>query len=116
MRSKRAIEVGGEVDPTQCPYVEDEAWPLTSIVVGVLFTSVAVAAFYAGENPVYGAIPLAIGWFLVPYGVYREAEVLERQGYIWSPGFKTIATASVPVLGAVAGVYYLFRRHGKSKR
>ncbi len=116
MSRKRGIEVEGDVEATVCPYVEEEAWALTAVVFGVLFTAAGVAVFLTADQPVYGVLPVAIGWFLTPYGVYREAEILEREGYLWSPGFKTIAAASVPVLGAVVGVYYLLRRHGKANR
>lgn len=116
MNPMRGIEVDQDVDPTHCPYVEEEIWPLSVLVVGVLLTSAGLAILFAAERPVYGAAPLVLGWFLVPYGVYREAEILESQGYLWSPGFRTIAAASVPALGAAVGLYYLFRRHGKTER
>lgn len=116
MSSKRAIEVDADVDPTHCPYVEEETWPLSLLAIGVILTSAGVAVLLAAERPVYGLLPVVLGWLLVPYGVYREAEILERQGYIWSPGFRTISAASVPVLGALVGLHYLVRRHGKAQR
>ncbi len=116
MNPRRAIEVDSNVDPTYCPYVKEETWPLSVLVIGVILTTAGVAILYSSERPVYGLVPVVLGWFLVPYGVYREAEILERQGYIWSPGFKTISAASVPVLGAVVGLYYMIRRHGKANR
>lgn len=116
MNSRRAIEVDSDVDPTHCPYVEEEAWPLSLVGIGAILTGVGVAILFAGERPVYGVALVALGWFTVPYGVYREAEILERNGYLWSPGFRTIAAASVPVLGAAVGLYYLARRHSRARR
>lgn len=116
MNLKRGVEVDTDVDPTYCPYVEEEIWPLSILVIGAILTAAGVVILFAAERPVWGLVPVVLGWFLVPYGVYREAEILERQGYIWSPGFKTISAASIPVLGAVVGLYYLVRRHGKANR
>ncbi|MFP4632825.1 MAG: hypothetical protein ACLFMT_05250 [Halobacteriales archaeon] len=110
----QAVKVESDVDPTACPYVEGEVAPLSAVIVGVLVTLAGVAVLVFAERPVYGLLPLALGWFLVPYGVYREAEVLESEGYLWSPGFNTIAMASLPVVGALVGAVYLVRRQTKA--
>ena len=104
-----------DVDPSHCPYVEEETWPLGVLAFGVVLTVAGVSIFFVAEQTVHGLVSVVLGWFLVPYGVYREAEILERQGYIWSPGFRTISAASVPVLGAAVGLHYMVRRHGKAQ-
>ncbi|MCX2818999.1 hypothetical protein EGH25_06495 [Haladaptatus sp. F3-133] len=96
------------------PVGRDEYASLTSVAAGVLLIAVAlptVIVTWGGGTPFYVALVTgAVGQFLVPYGVYRQAEVLTAKNYLWGPSFRLIAACTLPVVGAVVGVYYLVLR------
>ena len=97
------------------PVERDEYASLASVVFGVFLIGVALPAVIwtwgTGSTVFYVALVTgAVGQFLVPYGVYRQAEVLTAKNYLWGPSFGLIAACTLPIVGAVAGVYYLVRR------
>ena len=97
------------------PVERDEYASLASVVFGVFLIAVALPAViwtWGTESTVFyvALVTGAVGQFLVPYGVYRQAEVLTAKNYLWGPSFSLIAACTLPIVGAVAGVYYLVRR------
>jgi hypothetical protein len=97
------------------PVERDEYASLGSVFVGVFLIGVAlptvIMSWGTGSTVLYVALVTgAIGQFLVPYGVYRQAEILTENNYLWGPSFGLIAACTFPVVGALAGVYYLVRR------
>ncbi len=97
------------------PVERDEYASLASVVFGVFLIAVALPAVLwalgTGATVFYVSIVTgAVGQVFVPYGVYRPAEVLTAKNYLWGPSFGLIAACTLPVVGAVAGVYYLVRR------
>jgi hypothetical protein len=97
------------------PVESDEYGSLASVVVGVVLIAVAlptvVVTWGTGSAPFYAAaVTGAVGQFLVPFGVYRQAEVLTAKNYLWGPSFGTIAACTLPVVGAAVGLYYLVGR------
>ena len=97
------------------PVERDEYPSLASVVAGVALIAVAlptvVVTWRSGATVFYvGVLAGAVGQFLVPFGVYRQAEVLTAKNYLWGPSFGLIAACTLPVVGAAVGVYYLVRR------
>ncbi|MFW5984518.1 MAG: hypothetical protein ACOCRA_04945 [Halobacteria archaeon] len=97
------------------PVGTDEYPSLASVVAGVVLIAVALPTVFVtwrnGSTVFYVAVLTgAIGQFLVPFGVYRQAEVLTAKNYLWGPSFGLIAACTLPVVGAAVGVYYLVLR------
>lgn len=94
-----------------------ERLPIGLVVAG-LALYVAGFWFLVQDGPL---APTALaaggpGWFLVPLGVYLDAEALEADNVLWSPGFLNIALAALPFIGALGGVAFLFRRGRVARR
>jgi hypothetical protein len=89
----------------------NERLPLGLVVAG-LGLYVAGFALMASLGPLAPATVFvgALGWFLVPLGVYRDAEALDAEHVLWNPGFVNIAAASVPFVGVLGGIVFLMRR------
>lgn len=97
------------------PVESDEYASLASVVVGVTLIAVAlptvIVTWGTASSVFYVALVAgAVGQFFVPYGVYRQAEVLTAKNYLWGPSFGLIAACTLPVVGALVGAYYLVRR------
>jgi hypothetical protein len=96
------------------PVGRDEYASLASVVIGVFLIAVAlptvIVTWRSGSVFYAAAVTGAVGQFLVPFGVYRQAEVLTAKNYLWGPSFGTIAACTLPVVGAIVGVYYLVLR------
>jgi len=97
------------------PVESDEYPSLGSVVLGVLVIVVAlpvIVGTWRTRPPVFyvALVAGAVGQFFVPYGVYRQAEVLTAKNYLWGPSFRLIAACTLPVVGALFGAYYLVLR------
>jgi hypothetical protein len=97
------------------PVEADEYASLASVILGVVLIAVAlptvILTWGTASSAFYVALVAgAVGQFFVPYGVYRQAEVLTAKNYLWGPSFGLIAACTLPVVGALVGAYYLVRR------
>jgi len=97
------------------PIESDEYASLASIVVGVVVVVTAfagvVVTWGSGSSLFYVSLGAgAVGQFFIPYGVYRQAEILSSKDYLWAPSFKLIAACALPVVSAAFGAYYLGKR------
>ncbi|MDY6780000.1 MAG: hypothetical protein SV760_05550, partial [Halobacteria archaeon] len=63
---------------------DSERLPLALTAVGILVTFASVVGFVVGGSSAFvpSVAGIALGWFLVPFGVYREAEVLESENVL----------------------------------
>jgi len=97
------------------PIESDEYPSLASIVLGVVVVVAAfvgvVATWGTGSALLYVSLVAgASGQFFIPYGVYKQAEILSSKDYLWAPSFRLIAACALPVVSAVFGAYYLVKR------
>jgi len=101
------------------PVEMDEYPSLASVVVGVVVIAVALvgvaATWGAGAAFYFWLVAGAVGQFLVPFGVYRQAELLTAKNYLWGPSFGLIAACTLPVVGGAVGAYYLALRAAAHK-
>jgi len=97
------------------PIEKDEYGSLVSIFVGVFIVTTAflgvLLTWGAGSGFFYVSVVTgAVGQFFIPYGVYKQAEILSSKEYLWAPSFKLIAACALPVVSALFGAYYLGKR------
>lgn len=97
------------------PIEKDEYGSLVSIAIGVVVVTASflgvVATWGTGSSLFYiSVVTGAVGQFFVPYGVYKQAEILSSKEYLWAPSFRLIAVCALPVVSALFGAYYLGKR------
>ncbi|MFB6282802.1 MAG: hypothetical protein ABEK59_02570 [Halobacteria archaeon] len=70
----------------------------------------AVSAYVLGVSIAAALVMGLASWFLIPFGLYREAEALTRQNVLWGPSFWNIGLATIPIFGIIPGGYFLVKR------